>query len=152
MSNTYTTIRTALIKALHGLSPNSDILGEPIAKTNSADPTAATEDYYYIDIIPAGNTSVGAYLTLRTVLVDIAAHLASESHKEYLVLSDKIDKLFRPAFSFGDRAITVNDSSSRVVDNVLHYTFTISCYDTTATEPELPYMETLNTVISDERT
>ena len=79
-----------------------------------------------------------------SVLVDIIAHTAAESNSEYLELADEIDKLIRPVFSFEAGAVTIPDASSRVVDRMLHYTFTLRLIVRRAPTETYDFMETLD--------
>lgn len=44
----------------------------------------------------------------------------------YLVRAAELDAAFRPVFVFGNRKITIPDSSSKVSDHVLHFSFPIN--------------------------
>lgn len=91
------------------------------------------------------------------MLVDAALHTASESNGEYLRIGQEVDGAVRPVFHFTDRgearAITVPDVSLKVVDRVLHCTFTLSFRDSIEEPPQPPLMEELDIHISNkERT
>lgn len=89
--------------------------------------------------------------TDRRVLVDASIHTRSESNADYLTISQEVDDLLRPVFRFEDggeaRAITVPDVACKVVDRVLHCTFTLAFRDSIQEPPPLPYMETLDTSV-----
>lgn len=72
-----------------------------------------------------------------------------ESNSEYLCMADSIDRAIRPVFRFEDRAITITDASTNVVDKVLHYIFSLTFIDSTD-EPEAPpFMEELDVTITE---
>ena len=48
---------------------------------------------------------------------------------------DTLDAALLPVFTIGDRHITVQDTSSRIVDEVLHYSFTLDFADAMPEEP-----------------
>lgn len=144
----YQSIKLAMIGLFKGKYPAFDVFCEEIAKTQHDEPEFNLEDHIFLDIIPAGNTTVDAEHTDRRVLVDIAVHTRSESNADYLAMSQEIDGLLRPVFCFEDggeaRAITVPDVAFKVVDRVLHCTFTLVFRDSVQ-EPLPPsYGETLD--------
>ena len=126
----YTSIKSSLITLFKGLYPTFDVFCEDIAKTQNEEPEPDLEDYVFLDIIPTGNTTVGPYHTDRRVLVDAALHTKSESNDGYLAMTQELDSALRPVFRFEDggeaRAITVQDLTFKVVERVLHCTFTLA--------------------------
>jgi len=52
-------------------------------------------------------------------------------------VADTLDAAFRPVFYVDDRAITINEAETTIVDEVLHYIFTLDFADA-FTEAELP--------------
>ena len=147
----YQSIKLAMTGLFKGKYPAFDVFCEEIAKTRNNEPEPDLEDYIFLDIIPAGNTTVDAGHTDRSVLVDASIHTKSESNADYLAISQEIDELLRPVFRFEDggeaRAITVPDVAFKVVDRVLHCTFTLAFRDSVQEPPPLPYMETLDTSV-----
>lgn len=145
----YISIKNSLIALLKGLYPAFDVFTEEISKTDEDEPKEDIEDYFFLDIIPAANQTLSEYHTRRSVLIDIAAHARKESNAEYLCMADSIDRKIRPVFRFEDRAITIADASTNVVDGVLHYTFTLTFTDSIQ-EPEAPpFMAELETTITE---
>ena len=153
----YQSIKLAMVSLFKGKYPAYDVFCEEITKTQNDEPEPDLEDYVFLDIIPTGNTTVGPYHTDRRVLVDAALHTASESNGEYLRMGQEVDGAVRPVFRFTDggeaRAITVPEVSLKVVDRVLHCTFTLSFRDSIQEAPQPPLMEELDIHISNkERT
>jgi hypothetical protein len=148
----YTSIKSSLITLFKGLYPTFDVFCEDIAKTQNEEPEPDLEDYIFLDIIPTGNTTVGPYHTDRRVLVDAALHTKSESNDGYLAMTQELDSTLRPVFRFEDggeaRAITVQDLTFKVVDRVLHCTFTLAFRDSVELPPQPPVMEELETTIN----
>lgn len=145
----YQSIKLAMIGLFKGKYPAFDVFCEEIAKTQNDEPEPDLEDYIFLDIIPAGNATVDAEHSDRRVLVDAAVHTRSESNAGYLAMSQEIDELIRPVFHFEDggeaRAITVPDVAFKVVDRVLHCTFTLTFRDSVQEPPlPLPFVETLD--------
>lgn len=157
MGTIYESIKGSLVSLFRGLYPEFDVFCEEIPKTQNDEPERDIVDYVFLDIIPAANTTVDAYHTDRRVLVDAAIHTASESNGEYLRMSQEVDSALRPVFCFEDggeaRAITVPDIAFKVVDRVLHCTFTLSFRDSVQEAPQPPLMEELDLRTNDlERT
>lgn len=147
----YQSIKASLVSLLKGLYPAFDVFCEEISKTQNNEPEPDLEDYIFLDIIPAGNTSVGLYHTDRRILVDVAFHTKEETNEGYLIMSQEVDSTLRPVFHFEDggeaRAITVQEISFKVVDKVLHCTFTLAFRDSVEAPPQPPIMEELETTI-----
>lgn len=140
----YVSIKNSLVALLKGLYPAFDVFSEEISKTDEDEPNEDIEDYFFLDIIPTGNQTLSEHHTRRSVLIDIAAHAKKESNAEYLCMADSIDRAIRPVFRFEDRAITIADASTSVVDCVLHYTFTLVFVDSIPEPEALPFMEELD--------
>ena len=145
MADVFQEIKTALIKSFKGKFPNYDVFCDEITKTDESEESQDLEDWIFLDLTPAGNTTVSAYHTDRRVLVDAAIHAKSETNADYLAIMPSVDALIRPVFRFGDRAITVNDMEFRVVDSVLHAIFTIAFRDSWEEPEPQPFMEELET-------
>ncbi len=147
----YQSIKLAMIGLFKRKYPAFDVFCEEIAKTRNDEPEPDLEDYIFLDIIPAGNITVDAEHTDRRVLVDASIHTRSESNADYLAMSQEIDELLRPVFRFEDggetRAITVPEVACKVVDQVLHCTFTLAFRDSVQEPPLPPFMETLDTSV-----
>lgn len=153
----FESIKASLISLFKGLYPAFDVFCEEIPKTQNDAPEPSLEDYVFLEIIPTGNETIDAEHTGRRVLVIASLHTKAESNGEYLKMGQDIDEAIRPVFRFEDggeaRAITVPDVSLKVVDKVLHCTFTLAFTDSTQEPPPFPVMEELNTIIKpNERT
>ena len=150
-STIFESIKESLVGLFKGLYPAFDVFCEEIPKTQNDATEPDIEDYIFLDSVPAANTTASAAHTDRRVLVDAAIHTASESNAEYLRIGQEVDGAVRPVFRFTDggeaRAITVTDVSLKVVDRVLHCTFTLAFRDSIQEPPPLPYMETLDTSV-----
>lgn len=146
----YESVKNSLIALFRGRWPAFDVFCEDIDKTQEGGRTEL-EDYIYLDIIPAGNRTVGPGHVDRSILVDAAVHTKGESSGEYLKMAQELDGLLRPVFRFTDqgeaRAVTVPDLSFKTVDKLLHCSFTLSFRDSIG-EPEAPpFMEKLETAV-----
>lgn len=145
----YISIKNSLIALLKSIYPKFDVLAEEISKTNDDNNEYDLENYFFIDIIPVSNVTVNEYHTERSLVIDIAGHMEAEKNEDYLVIANAIDSMIRPVFQFEDRAITINQSSSKIVDKVLHYTFDLVFIDTVdAPEPQ-SYMDELEVTIKE---
>lgn len=145
----YISIKNSLIALLKSVYPTFDVLAEEISKTDDDDDSLDIENYFFIDIIPISNVTTGEYHTERSLVIDIAGHIEAEKNEDYLVMANAIDSMIRPVFQFEDRAITINQSSSKIVDKVLHYTFDLVFIDTVdAPEPQ-SYMDELEVTIKE---
>ncbi len=145
----YLSIKNSLIALLKGIYPAFDVLAEEISKTDDDNNEDNLENYFFIDIIPVSNVTVNEYHTERSLVIDIAGHMEAEKNEDYLSMADAIDKVIRPVFRFEDRAITIHQSSSKIVDKVLHYTFDLVFIDTVDAPKPPPYMDELDVTIKE---
>ena len=153
----FESVKASLISLFKGLYPAFDVFCEEIPKTQNDAPEPDLTDYIFLDIIPTGNETIDAEHTLRRILVDAALHTKGETNREYLAMAQEVDEAVRPVFRFEDggeaRAITVPDVSCKVVDKVLHCTFTLAFTDSAQEPLPFPVMEELDTTIKpNERT
>lgn len=129
MSNVFVEIKKSIIRLLKELDPLVDVFAEEIKKTKDMENEPDIKTYYFIDIVPLGNVTVDKYFTDRSVYIDIAYHNESEETETYIYKIIDLDDKFRPVFCFSDRSITINDATSKIVDKVLHYTFSFTFRD-----------------------
>lgn len=153
----YESIKASLVSLFKGLYPDFDVFCEDISKTQNDDPEPDLENYVFLDIIPTGNTTAGLWHTDRRLLVDVALHTKGETNSQYLTMAQEVDDVLRPVFRFTDggeaRAITLPDLAFKVVDKVLHCTFTLAFRDSKDLTEQLPVMEELETTVkTNERT
>lgn len=144
MATVYHCIKNRLLALLKGRWPDRHNFAEEIPRTQGDEGQPPILDYFFLDIVPTGMTTMDKERSQLSVLVDIIAHTAAESNSEYLELADEIDKLIRPVFSFEAGAVTIPDASSRVVDRMLHYTFTLRFIVRRAPTETYDFMETLD--------
>lgn len=123
--NPYGEIQDAMARQLDAVYAPVPVYFEAIAQAGDGEETEQVGDYIFVDIVPAGLETIGPYRTDMSVLIDIAFHKKNATNREYRELAVEIDLLFRPVFRFGGRAITVHNASPKIVDKVLHYSFTI---------------------------
>lgn len=126
MENPLIQIKDALIRLLRWLDPDIDVFFEEIKSTDEEYGINRSKTYYFVEIIPNINETVDRFFSDIGVFVDVAYHEEHESNTAYLVKAAQLDGIIRPVFSFGDRHITVPGTSSKVIDHVLHCSFTIS--------------------------
>lgn len=150
MAETFTEIKDALVKLFKKQFPAFDVFCEEIVRTDEDDPEAGQEDWIYLDILPASNTTANEFHTDRSILIDASVHTKKESNAEYLQISQEVDGMIRPVFYFGARAITVQNIEFKTVDKVLHAIFSLAFRDTVEEPEQLPYMETLEASVKTE--
>lgn len=141
---TFESIKDSLVRLFKQYYPTFDVYCEEIARTQGEEHIFDSDNFIFIEIIPVGNKTLDMYRTDRTVMVDAAVHTHDERNAEYMDLAQELDGIIRPVFRFSDRAITVPDVSFRVVDRVLHCTFTLSFIDSVDELEPLPLMGELD--------
>ena len=142
MSNVYHQIKDALVWALKTALPDMDVTSEHLAKTDYGGSSDIT-NYIYISLTPVSRETVSAYHTRHSVVIDLAVHTAREDNAGYWALADTIDHSLRPVIRWGDRAITVPSVDYKIVDRILHCTFTLSYIDSADVQEQYPLAETL---------
>lgn len=140
MENIYQRIQDSLVRRFKGLFPDYDIVCEEIPRPENAPPL---EDYIFLDIIPVANETVSRHHTDRRILIDAAIHSKAETNAGYRAIGAVVDAAIRPVLQIGDRAITIPDMGIKIVDRVLHCTFTLAFRDSTEAEAPFPLMEEL---------
>ena len=142
MSNGYSQIKDALVQALKTVLPDMDVTSEHLAKTDYGGRSNIT-DYIYIGLTPVSRETVSAYHTRHSVVIDLAVHTAREDNAGYWALADTIDHSIRPVIRWGDRAITDPSVDYKIVDRIVHCTFTLSYIDSADVQEQYPLAETL---------
>ncbi len=118
-------IRKAITTALKCKFKNIKVFFDDVE--NSAD------DYFYIEFTPKLKTIDDIY-TNKIIKIDIDYVLALDENKKIdrRKLQDsisKIDILFRPIFKVKDRTFTVLETSTTIVDEILHFSFELDFVD-----------------------
>lgn len=121
MNKVYMAVKNSIIKQLAEIFSDTDIYSEKIPQTK-----VQVEDYFFISLIPISTETVNKYFTKVSIFIDVISYLVTETNVDYLLLSADLDNIFRPVFNFGDRAITVNSATTKIVDGVLHYIFSLN--------------------------
>lgn len=114
-------VKSALTRLLKSLYPSYNIFYE--------DPDLKQTPLFYVEIIPVGAKTFSATHTDKTIAFDIGCQTESRKKHEYNDIAETIDGAIRPVFRFAGRSITVNHAEWRVVDGMLHYTFSIAYRD-----------------------
>lgn len=99
------------------------------------DNVAKTEDvpFFYIELTPRAKPYDGI-ISERSIEVDIA-YVAAEDAQGNVKRADLYNKeeelyaLFFPVFYVADRAITISEAETRIVDEVMHFIFTLEFAD-----------------------
>ena len=107
----------------------------------------ASASYFYVEISERRTTVDSIYYD-RVLRVEIRLILLPDKvariHRTALYeAADTLNSVLRPIFHIGDRYITVQNTSSRIVDDILHYRFELSFTDYLP-GPSYPLAETLD--------
>lgn len=118
-------IRKAITTALKSKFQNIKVFFDDVENS--------TDDYFYIEFIPKSKTIDDIY-TNKIIKIDIDYVLALDENKKIdrRKLQDsisKIDILFRPIFKVKDRTFTVLETSTTIVDEILHFSFELDFVD-----------------------
>lgn len=118
-------IRKAITTALKSKFQNIKVFFDDVENS--------TDDYFYIEFTPKSKTIDDIY-TENIIKVDIDYILAEDKNGKIdrRKLQDsisKIDILFRPIFKVKDRTFTVLETSTTIVDEILHFSFELDFVD-----------------------
>lgn len=118
-------IRKAITTALKSKFQNIKVFFDDVENS--------TDDYFYIEFTPKSKTIDDIY-TNKIIKIDIDYVLALDENKKIdrRKLQDsisKIDILFRPIFKVKDRTFTVLETSTTIVDEILHFSFELDFVD-----------------------
>ena len=107
----------------------------------------SSASYFYVEISEQRKTVDPIYYD-RVLKVDIQLVLLPDKvgriHRAKLYeVTDTLNSVLRPIFQIGDRYITVQNTSSRIFDDILHYQFELSFTDYLP-GPSYPLAETLD--------
>lgn len=131
MEELFGLIEQTVLDALDTFDPAAKIYLEEIAMAREFGEAGKPQEpgnFFYVDVGPQIFSTHDMDLTECEILVDIMAHRTGESRKEYRMLAVQLDRLFRPVFRFGNRAITVQAAKTPIVAGFLHYNFTLVFY------------------------
>ncbi len=126
MEHPFIQIKNAVTALLKEIDPETDVFYEEIKGTEEIHGLNKPETYYFVDMIPTGNKTVDKFFTDMGVLIDIAYHEKNESNAAYLRKGAELDAAVRPVFCFGDRKITIYHADMKIIDHMLHYSFTVN--------------------------
>lgn len=118
-------IRKAITTALKSKFQNIKVFFDDVENS--------TDDYFYIEFTPKSKTIDDIY-TNKIIKIDIDYVLALDENKKIdrRKLQDsisKIDILFRPIFKVKDRTFTILETSTTIVDEILHFSFELDFVD-----------------------
>lgn len=93
----------------------------------------SSEPYFYVEMMPR-NKTVDEILTDKSIQIDIMLVLIPDEYgriKRSVLYdtADTLDGLIRPVFHIKDRYITILESHTRFVDEILHYVFYLDFAD-----------------------
>jgi len=105
----------------------------PAYKVHFDNVERANQSYFYVWLSPRSKTIDRVYYD-RTIDIDIQLVLLKDckGRVKRSLLYDAIDKLdvaLRPVLQIGDRFITISSTNSVIVDEILHYEFSLDFTD-----------------------
>ena len=108
--------------------------------------TEAKKGYFHVTITPKTRT-VDRVIYERSLDIELELVLPPDvrgriDRAKLYDAVDTLDAALLPVLAIGDRRITVQETSSRIVDEVLHYSFTLDFADAMPSE-EFELMEEL---------
>lgn len=123
-----TEIKTAITRLLKK-TEDIDVFFTNISKTDSSVEESRIYKYFHVSLIPISTALFGKYLRDRALFVDIAYINDKADNNTFYNWLETMDQHFLPYVQIGERSITIENSSFKIVDNVGHYTFTLKFRD-----------------------
>lgn len=119
----------------------------PAYKVHFDNVERANSSYFYVWLSPRSKTIDRVYYD-RTIDIDIQLVLLKDckGRVKRSLLYDAIDKLdvaLRPVLQIGDRFITISSTNSVIVDEILHYEFSLDFTDALPGEEVVELMQEL---------
>lgn len=111
-------IKTSLVNKLKKVI-DQEVFFEELSQVNDL------EDYWFVEIMPVSNTAIGSIFKQISYLVAITCSVHSPTNAKYMQMLHDLDPLLCPCFKFGSRAVTINDTTFTIVDDLAHYSFKI---------------------------
>lgn len=123
---TLRSIKEALTASLKRKYPNYKVHFDNVEKQSK-------EPYFYVEMMPTVTTVDDVYHD-RLIQIDITFYIPYDQYGrvDRMLLYDMIgglDLLIRPVFYVEDRAITILEAETTLVDDILHYIFTLDFRD-----------------------
>lgn len=121
-------IKTAITKQLKKIH-DIDVFYTNVGKTDSNDEELKINQYYFVSLIPINTSLFGASMRDRAFYIDVSYINDHASENDFLAWSESMNDLFLPYIDIGERSITIEETSFKIVDQVGHYTFTLKFRD-----------------------
>ncbi|MEG3030097.1 MAG: hypothetical protein RR827_06825 [Oscillospiraceae bacterium] len=128
-------IEDAIVLKLQNAFPDIDRFTDEISRQS--------DKQFFIDIFGISEKTDGANHTQKFADMDIVYKDKNHSQENYHQIAEMLDGLFRPVFYFKNRALTVDKTNISIVDEILHFTFSISYRDSIAEKAHGQMMENI---------
>lgn len=115
----YFEIKKGLINALKSVS---DI---PVIFERNED-TESTDQYFYTVIKPVSKVSESINLQSETYIIDILFSDRACAVKDFMILAGKLDEVFYEGLKCDTFHAFIKERSANIVDDELHYTFSVN--------------------------
>ncbi|MBS9782648.1 MAG: hypothetical protein KGV43_02460 [Arcobacter sp.] len=100
-------------------------------------------EYFYVVIKPISRKTESINLESASYLIDIMYDNKNLNDGSAIKMSEKIDEVFRPTLYFDTFSVLIDEANINVVDNMLHYTFSINSTYEVRKESKEDYMKKL---------
>lgn len=128
-------IKKALVSKLKEVR-DIDVSFESMKKTDSNALDNKINEWYFVSLIPISTQLGGKEYRDRVVLVDVSYYDKKAFNNNYFAWNDEMSEAFLPYISIGDRNITIEESTFRIVDEVGHFVFSLKFRDSIDFKPE----------------
>lgn len=122
------TIKAALVRQLKK-TDDIDVFFTTVSKTESQGSDQSIEKYFHVSLIPISTSLFGKFMRDRAFFIDVSYINKHSDTNMFLEWSEKMEGVILPYIQIGERSITIEDGSFKIVDEVGHYTFTLKFRD-----------------------
>ncbi len=144
----YAEFKLALKNIIRSFDTESDVLFERLEKSDFDNDALDITSFFYVEIKPLSKRTLSKSIYQDTVLVDIIFENPTKSKAMYYDVADKLDACLRPCFAYGDTDYAlVNEAHINIVDDALHYTFTVDVVYTVINKTNSELMAELDVTI-----
>lgn len=106
-----------------------DVLFVTAEKTDSHITEQKIDEFYFVSLIPISNRLFGKDQRDKVFLIDIAYISNKCTNNDYFIWSEEMEQMFLPVLKIGNRNITIEESTFRIVDEVGHFGFSLKFRD-----------------------
>lgn len=128
-------IKTCIVGLLKR-TDDIDVFFTRVVKTDSINENERIEKYFHVALKPIGTSLFGKDMRDRAFFIDISYINDNADENVFYEWFESMEGLFLPFIKIAKRSITIETASSKIVDNIGHFSFTLNFRDVIDYEQE----------------